>query len=372
MNRPQKSVMLLALLVSAGCGIAVSGTTRAELVKDDDRTEIELRTLKLEIPKQGLLTMRLPDTWRQKINHHSQTVTLAPDQGDEFQVLITPLWSNADDPAFNNEESIKRIIDAQLKTMLPGAVEETVEIKEFKSVDGTGYYFLVTDKAPKPGEYPYAMVSVLGIGKIILVSTVLCRSKDTIGITETIKALQSAKHSIEKVVTMTIGELTELAESGNPEAQNELGRRTGLGEGIEVDSTASAMWYEKAANQGMAMAQANLAYMYFNGEGVEKDLDKALEWNKKAAEQDNFTAQYMLGYMYITGSGVAKNGQEAEKWFLQAANRGHVRSQIALLRMYQDGDGIEKDAEKADLWLKRVMDAQTYGKVWKDEAYQDR
>lgn len=367
-----KAAILTVLLLAAGGRSTVSAATPPASAKNQGDSKTELRSLKLKIPERGLLTMKFPDKWKQNIREQPPTVILSPDEGDEFKVLITPLWSKTNDPAFSNAESVKRTIDVQLSSMLPGAVEEKVEITEFKGVDGPGYYFLVTDNAPKPGEYPYAVSSVLGVGKLMLVSTILCRSKDTIGIAEVVKALQSARHEIDKMETMKMDELTKLANDGNPQAQNELGRRNGVGEGTAVDSKASAMWYEKAANQGLAQGQANLAYMYYEGEGVEKDLGKALEWYKKAATQGNFMAQHMLGYMFITGTGVTKSGKDAEKWFTLAANQGYVGSQGALSKMYRDGDGIEKDAAKAAMWLKRVTDARTYGNVWKDEAHQDR
>ena len=44
-------------------------------------------------------------------------------------------------------------------------------------------------------------------------------------------------------------------------------------------------WYQKAAEQGLAMAQNNLGYMYRDGRGTEQDLEKAFKWFQKAAEQ---------------------------------------------------------------------------------------
>jgi hypothetical protein len=81
--------------------------------------------------------------------------------------------------------------------MLPSAVEKQVEIQEFTGINGKGYHFLVTDKAPKPGEYPYAVRAGIGVGDLLLGVTILSRSKDSEGIALTIKALQTAKHKPE-------------------------------------------------------------------------------------------------------------------------------------------------------------------------------
>ncbi|MDE7290843.1 MAG: sel1 repeat family protein, partial [Treponemataceae bacterium] len=53
--------------------------------------------------------------------------------------------------------------------------------------------------------------------------------------------------------------------------------------------------YKKAAEQGNAYAQHNLANCYSFGEGTEQDYAKAFEWYKKAAEQGVSEAQYNLG-----------------------------------------------------------------------------
>ena len=44
-------------------------------------------------------------------------------------------------------------------------------------------------------------------------------------------------------------------------------------------------WYTKAAEQGDARAQHNLAVCFKNGQGVEQDLEQAMTWYKKSAAQ---------------------------------------------------------------------------------------
>ncbi len=46
-------------------------------------------------------------------------------------------------------------------------------------------------------------------------------------------------------------------------------------------------WYQKAAKNGLDMAQYNLALLYENGEGTEKNLKKAFYWYQKAAENEH-------------------------------------------------------------------------------------
>lgn len=63
----------------------------------------------------------------------------------------------------------------------------------------------------------------------------------------------------------------QLAEDGNPSAQNYLGLMFETGIGVPVDYVEAVKWYQRSAAQGDAAGQANLADMYEHGKGVPKD-----------------------------------------------------------------------------------------------------
>ena len=69
-----------------------------------------------------------------------------------------------------------------------------------------------------------------------------------------------------------------LAEQGDAEAQNHLGRAYSAGEGVAQDKREAVRWFRKAAEQGVARAQYNLGHAYWNGEGVIKDQREAYIW----------------------------------------------------------------------------------------------
>ena len=53
-------------------------------------------------------------------------------------------------------------------------------------------------------------------------------------------------------------------------------------------------WYQRAANQGHAVAQNNLGACYFYGRGVPRDRQIAIEWFRRAASQGNSRARINL------------------------------------------------------------------------------
>ena len=79
-------------------------------------------------------------------------------------------------------------------------------------------------------------------------------------------------------MTERIEELIKLAESGDVEAQFNLGDMYLNGWGVSQNYTEAAKWYRKAAEQGFAGAQVNLGYMYNNGQGVAQDYSEAVKW----------------------------------------------------------------------------------------------
>ena len=72
--------------------------------------------------------------------------------------------------------------------------------------------------------------------------------------------------------------------------------------------------YEKAATDGHAGAQYNVASFYMEGKVVPKDINKALEWYEKAANQGLKDAQFNLATIYHQGAGVPKDEEKAEYW----------------------------------------------------------
>lgn len=63
-----------------------------------------------------------------------------------------------------------------------------------------------------------------------------------------------------------------------------MGASCYLGQGVRQDYIEALHWYEKAANQGHAVAQFNLGEMYQYGQGVRIDLTTAKELYGKACD----------------------------------------------------------------------------------------
>ncbi len=148
----------------------------------------------------------------------------------------------------------------------------------------------------------------------------------------------------------------EAAQQGDALAQTNLGFMYAKGRGVEQDYTKAVSWYRKAAQQGDALAQANLGLMYVQGQGVEQDDEEAVSWYRKAAEQGDALAQTNLGLMYAQGRGVEQDYTKAVSWYKEAAEQGDALAQTNLGFMYAKGRGVEQDDEEAVSWYRKAAE----------------
>ena len=88
--------------------------------------------------------------------------------------------------------------------------------------------------------------------------------------------------------------LEPLAEQGDAIAEFQIGWIYDSGRGEPQDFAKAIAWYLKAADQGYADAQVNLGVMYENGQGVPPDYAQATFWYRKAADQGNADARSRL------------------------------------------------------------------------------
>jgi|TARA_B100001971_G_scaffold29829_1_gene24202 TPR repeat protein len=104
------------------------------------------------------------------------------------------------------------------------------------------------------------------------------------------------------------------------------------------------------AETGDANAQNELGVRHYSGQGVKKNFNEAMKWFTKAAAQENFKAQYNLGILCEKGEGVIENDKEAVKWFTKAAAQGFAKAQADLGSMYFIGKGVKQNNFVAYAW----------------------
>jgi TPR repeat protein len=124
--------------------------------------------------------------------------------------------------------------------------------------------------------------------------------------------------------------LRPLAEGGNADAQNIVGRMYSLGEGVPKDEGEAMKWITLSAGNGNLEAQEALAVLaivefYEKRQGVENKEEK-IQWIISSAKRGNPEAMNMLGMLYGSGNGLPMTTIEAEKWYCRAIRNGHPQA----------------------------------------------
>ena len=137
------------------------------------------------------------------------------------------------------------------------------------------------------------------------------------------------------------------------------------------DYAAALREWRPLAEQGHAMAQNNLGYMYRLGQGVPQDDTEAVKWWRKAAEQGFAQAQFQLGYMYEDGQGVPQDLVQSHMWYSLGVPQDLVQSHMWYSLVASQGSRNATDATKSRDYLADMMtpeqlaEAQKLAREWK-------
>jgi hypothetical protein len=138
----------------------------------------------------------------------------------------------------------------------------------------------------------------------------------------------------------------ELAESGHPQSQINMGNYYREGEVVKRNPRAAFCWYMRAAKQGYWYGQISVADCYFKGNGVKLDYKEAVKWYELAGtnpDKEIFDwnhAALQLAQCYREGLGVKKDLEKASEWY----DKAEWHSRAELIRTYGD-DADEHDPD---------------------------
>jgi len=125
-----------------------------------------------------------------------------------------------------------------------------------------------------------------------------------------------------------VDQLRELAERGDPAAENALGLLYAQGDekqAVRPDDAEAASWFTKAAEHGNVSAQYKLGLLYWGGHhGLPKDPNKAYFWTVLARAGGQADSKDLAKVLAngMTRSQAAAIEQQAELWYQQHASHG--------------------------------------------------
>nr|WMC98924.1 tetratricopeptide repeat protein [Aminobacter aminovorans] len=109
------------------------------------------------------------------------------------------------------------------------------------------------------------------------------------------------------------------------------------------DYGAAFSQWKLLADTGDADAQFNLGILYSQGQGAARDLVQTMHWWRKAAAAGHLEATYSLGAAYLLGSYVERDDKVGAEWLRKAAERGHAEAQGQLGNPLCQGIGTSQE-----------------------------
>ena len=131
------------------------------------------------VPAHGKFSLRVPDGWQDFSKPMEQPASVLlrfrPATGDLFYVQVTSFWLDAAKLAKATRESLKATVTKSSEESLRQAIEKDVVLEELRGDETHGYYYSLTDRAPRPGEYKYLTQGSFLTGELMTVFTILYR-----------------------------------------------------------------------------------------------------------------------------------------------------------------------------------------------------
>ena len=154
------------------------------------------------------------------------------------------------------------------------------------------------------------------------------------------------------------------AKLGFVHAQTHLGNIYRDGRIVKKSNKKALKWFTAAALQKDNDALFSLGRMHELGtSATPKSFKQALKLYKKAAKQGHAASQYNLAAMYSRGDGVIANNKIAEKYQLQAAAQGDTDAMFKLGLFEEFGVNRKPAKKKALYWYTRALSFVKYNKL---------
>jgi hypothetical protein len=150
------------------------------------------------LPAHGRLVLIAPVDWTVEVHpsagNSPPTLEFRQKSGATFHVFLTPMWTASTDTPFPDDASVQAKVGAAAKQLEIQSVEHPLLVKELVGTANRGYYFMATDRAPKPEEWKYLTQGVIRIGPVDLAFSILTNEGQESVVKSALSMLSTASH----------------------------------------------------------------------------------------------------------------------------------------------------------------------------------
>jgi hypothetical protein len=150
----------------------------------------------------GSLQLKVPTEWHEDIKQEPDrllpTIVITPTARAPFGVIVTPIWPTEKDAPNPDRKALQELMQQGADAIKPQSVEQSIEIKPLEVVSGVGYYFSVTDRAPKAGGYKHLTQGMVPVGELIITFGIYTNDGQEEIVTDVLTMLKTAAYSANK------------------------------------------------------------------------------------------------------------------------------------------------------------------------------
>jgi hypothetical protein len=120
------------------------------------------------------------------------SMKLSPKSGARFEIYLTPYTPELANGRGATMDELRKLAREAANSVASHAVEKPIELHELRSPSSNGYYFKVTDNAPKADEYKYMCQGALAVGQLRVIFVILTNDGQESVVKEALTMLSAA------------------------------------------------------------------------------------------------------------------------------------------------------------------------------------
>jgi hypothetical protein len=157
------------------------------------------------VPGHGELLLNVPVNW--EVTYLSLAEDKPPiitfyktdkQKRDIFQLNLSIFWDDGFKRDITKPENIKALVADVGNTILESSAESELVLNQITGTGGQGYYFKLSDKTEKAGEYKYLIQGALNVGELLLVFSLFTFEPDIQLQKMALTMLQTAMHKFQR------------------------------------------------------------------------------------------------------------------------------------------------------------------------------
>ncbi len=152
------------------------------------------------LPDHGSIQFQVPSSWEDRLaqppDRLPPTIEFKQKAGHPFSMLITPIWPAKENTKLPDGDNLRKSVQEAADRIASGAVEKKINLIKLNGSSAYGYYFSVTDSAPKPGEYKYLTQGHVRVGDLMVIFTILTNDDQDKVISDGLALIKSAEQNM--------------------------------------------------------------------------------------------------------------------------------------------------------------------------------